>query len=202
MGYRIRVLGLKLEQPSIEYLRVELEKVNADSVLILETGTTNRWEQLILTHRNGPEIALIEHNPVLEGELGEEELQEFIAELDHYQPATAAEWLRGYLPRVKSIYALQLLSGTEIRDGWKLAHRLQGAIWEHSGGILQSDGEGFTNESGYHILWQFSDKVKGKWNMAVLKETGWVKFEMELGDMAQRKAFLEGSVPSSARLLS
>jgi hypothetical protein len=94
-----------------------------------------------------------------------------------------------------------LLLGTEVGDGWNAVHAIQGAIWTKSGGILQADAEGFTNEDGYHILWQFSDGAKGQWNMAVLDQGNWVAFKMNLGDPGQRKAFLEGRVPKGVRLL-
>jgi hypothetical protein len=63
---------------------------------------------------------------------------------------------------VKVIYAFQLLNGTDVEDGWARLHSLYNAVWEHAGGILQSDGEGFSNEEGYTILWQFSD---GNWRV-------------------------------------
>ena len=56
---------------------------------------------------------------------------------------------------MKVIYAFQLLSGTEVNDGWDGVHFLRGRIWRELGGILQADLEGFSNEDGYHILWQF-----------------------------------------------
>jgi hypothetical protein len=64
---------------------------------------------------------------------------------------------------------------------------------------MQADGEGFTNEEGYHILWQFHDGVTGEWNMAVRNFFGqWTRFTMDLGDNLQRKEFLNGKVPKGA----
>jgi len=93
------------------------------------------------THPAGTEIAIVEYNPVVEGELGHDELMEFIAEVQHYRPDTASRWLKNYLSAIKAIYALQLLSGTDEDDGWRAVHEIQSSIWNHSGGILQSDGE-------------------------------------------------------------
>ena len=201
MGYRIRVLGTKEERPDIEHLRAALHESKNNAVLTVEAGEAESWKQLILTHPQGPEIALIECDPVVDGELGKEELEEFIAEVENYQPATGARWLKEYLPRIKVIYALQLLSGTEVGDGWDAVHTVQSAIWNRSNGILQSDGEGFTNEDGYHILWQFGSSATGKWNMAILEDGKWIRFQMDLGDLAQRKEFLAGAVPRNARRL-
>jgi hypothetical protein len=69
-----------------------------------------------------------------------------------------------------------------------------------TGGIFQADGEGFSNEDGYHAVWQFSDRVSGPWWMGVLQDDRWVHFEMELGDASQRAAFLRGEVPAGAKL--
>jgi len=55
--------------------------------------------------------------------------------------------------------------------------------------------EGFTNEDGYQIVWQFSDSVSGPWNMGVLQDGIWHHFEMDLGDPDHRVAFLKGRVP-------
>jgi hypothetical protein len=69
------------------------------------------------------------------------------------------------------------------------------SIWARGGAILQADGEGFSNEDGHHILWQFHDNVSGPWWMAVLQGDKWVPFKMELGNREQRVAFFEGRVP-------
>jgi hypothetical protein len=121
-------------------------------------------------------------------------------EVSDCKPESAATWLRQYLPRVQVIYAFQLLSGTDVEDGWTPLHRLYNSVWEHAGGILQSDGEGFSNEDGHTILWQFSDDVAGKWNMGVLKDGRWVNFQMDLGNKRHRKAFLNGQVPDGAKV--
>jgi hypothetical protein len=109
--------------------------------------------------------------------------------------------LQHYLPGVKVIYAFQLLSGTDFEDGWAPLHRLYNAVWDHAGGILQSDGEGFSDENGFTILWQFSSSVTGKWNMGLLKDSRWVHFEMDLGNEQHRNAFLNGQVPDGAKIL-
>ena len=63
------------------------------------------------------------------------------------------------------------------------------------GAVIQADGEGFTNEEGFHIVWQFSDSVSGPWNMGVLQDGTWHHFKMDLGDPGHREAFLNGEMP-------
>jgi hypothetical protein len=196
MGYYIRVLGKNPHNISLDALR----KVSQPAILHTEEDS-DAWEQLILSHKSGEETALIEKNLVFEGQLGAEELQEFIDDVSDYKPESAAAWLRQFLPSVKVIYAFQLLNGTNVDDGWTPLHRVYNAVWEHAGGILQADGEGFSNEHGYTILWQFTDAAKGKWKMGVLKDGRWVHFEMDLGNERHRKAFLSGEVPNGVEVI-
>lgn len=198
MGYYIRVLG---KDPTIIPLD-ELRTAATPAVIELIQGEAEAWQQLLLRHDTGEEIAVIERNPVEEGELGAEELKEFIEEVSSYKPPSAVAWLKDYFPTVKVIYAFQLLNGTDVNDGWAPMHRVYNAIWNAAGGILQADGEGFSNEDGYTILWQFSEKASGAWNVGVLIDGGhWAHFEIELGNARHREAFLRGEVPAGARPL-
>ncbi len=196
MGYYIRVLGKKLSIP-LDQLR----EAAKPALLQISEGDGGAWEQLTLSHKSGQEIAIVERNPVIEGQLGADELREFIDEVSRYKPETASTWLQQYLPNVKVIYAFQLLGGTDADDGWSPLHRLYGAVWKCAGGILQADGEGFSDEDGFTILWQFSNKATGKWNVGVLKDDRWLHFEMDLGNEQHRTAFLSGRVPDGVKML-
>jgi len=195
MGYYIRVLGTKDVPLSIAALRACLP-VNLKVDLSEEKSDQEAWLQLILRHSDGPDIALVERNPVIPGELGADEIGEFVDEVQGALPASAAKWLTRYLPSVTVIYAFQLLSGTDVKDGWSAVHVLKSYIWKQVGGILQADMEGFSNDQGHHILWQFSEGVEGEWDVAVLDpDEKWVAFTMDLGDLEHRRAFLDGRVP-------
>ena len=199
MGYRIRVLTTGTSLPPLSELRKQAEP----AVLEQDPESGGTWDALILRHSSGTKIALIERNPVVEGELGAEELREYLDEIPDYGPPSAAAWLMAYLPGVKTIYAFQFLSGTESEDGFDALQRVYEALWRHVGGILQADGEGFSNEQGFTILWQFGDNVEGDWQCGVLNGDGsWTNFEMDLGDAEQRKDFLAGRVPSEVKLLT
>ncbi len=163
MGYRIRVLGTSESLVGLEDLRL------AAAPAVLEGEGGDAWEALVLKHPQGVEIAFIEKNVVVDGELGAEEIREFGEEVSYYKPDSAANWLKQYFGKVKVIYAFQLLSGTEVADGFRRLHAVYGAVWHIAGGILQADAEGFSNEDGCTILWQFSDEVEGKWNCGVLE---------------------------------
>jgi len=197
MGYYIRILGKKTGDIQLNTL---LEKARP-ALLQVSEGSEATWEQLVMAHVSGQEIAVIEKNLVIEGALGAEELQEFMDEVALLRPESASAWLRQFFPAVKVIYAFQLLSGTDADDGWTLLHRVYSEVWTQTGGILQADGEGFTDEEGFTIVWQFGETVTGLWNMGVLQNGHWVHFEMDLGNQQHRNAFLRGEVPEGVSTL-
>ncbi len=196
MAYYIRVLS-PLETPvSLEVLR---QAAGADVVVDADVSADSQegnWRQLVIGYADGTEVCIVERDG-LDGDLVADEVDEFLQEIESCEPRSAAGWLASYLPRVQTIYAIQILNAVYERpNGWEILRAVQGAIWNAAGGIIQADGEGFSNEDGYHILWQFSDNVTGSWWMAVLDGDAWVNFEMDLGDPDQRASFRRGDVPS------
>lgn len=200
MSYYVRVLSTSSDCIPLPVLQSTLAEDNLQATLSADEGTSNDWEQLILSHDDGREIACIERNLVQDGSLGSEELAEFADEVAESKPASAAKWLLDYFPRVRCIYAFQVLSGTDHKNGWEILGAVKSRIWSFAPSILQADSEGFSNEDGYHILWQFSDSVDGAWNMGVLQDGRWKHFEMDLGNHKQRESFFRGQVPDGAKL--
>lgn len=201
MGYYIRVLSKQRQPVPLAAIRQALE-ADALRAKLMEDEDGAEWEAIALAHPDGSEFAAIERNAVVPNSLGAEELQEFIDEAPSYKPKNAADWLVAYLPCIQTIYSFQILGAADRGDGWAAIHAVQGALWNAGGGILQADAEGFSNENGYHILWQFSDGAKGPWQMAVLNEDrSWTAFEMDLGRKDHRSEFLQGRVPSGVTFL-
>ena len=199
MGYYIRVLSTSADCVPSSELSSEFEKRNLRATLSGVVDTNGDWEQLVLEHSDGQPIASIERNVVQPGSLGAEEISEFSVEVMDCQPAEAATWLCDYFTRVRCIYAFQLLDGTDHRNGWEILAAIKNHIWTAAPSILQADREGFTNEDGYHILWQFSDEVEGDWWMGVLQDGAWQHFQMDLGNRIQRDAFRQGQIPIDAK---
>jgi hypothetical protein len=198
VGYYIRVLGKNPAQIPLQVLRGSALPALIDT----DENGGDVWEQAVLKHESGQEIAVVERNPVMAGQLGAEEIQEFLDEVSLHRPESAAAWLRAYLPTVKVIYAFQLLSGTDVNDGWASLHRVYNTVWNAAGGILQADGEGFSNEEGFTTLWQFGERAAGAWNVGVLVDgSRWVHFEIDLGNQQHREAFWRGEVPPGAKIV-
>ena len=134
--------------------------------------------------------------PSTDGSIGQDEIAEFIEETQDCKPESGVQWLHEYLAEVKTVYTFQHLEGADTEEGGNVLHALRSKLWERGEAILQADNEGFTNEEGFHIVWQFSDSVSGPWNMGVLQDGVWLHFTMDLGDPDHREAFLSGEMPS------
>jgi len=199
MAYYTRIMTPSENIPDFKKMSELLKADFPQASLTLEQGTETAWDQVLVSFASGEEIALIERDRVEEGSLASEELQSFVDEISDCDPASAVEWLHEYLPKVKTIHAFQYLTGVEQENGWEILDRVKGIIWGEVGGILQADDEGFTNEEGYHILWQFPEDVTGLWWMGILQNKNWIYFQMDLANGEQRDAFLKGIVPAGVK---
>jgi hypothetical protein len=195
MPYYTRVLSKDPEFPPFEELADFIRSNHPGFKLTVEDGDGEEWESLLLSGDDELEVAVLERNPVLDGSLGQGELSEFIEETQDCKPETGVAWLKDYLAEVKTVYAFQHLRGADTEEGSNTLHALRSHLWERGDAIIQADLEGFTNEEGFHIVWQFSDSVSGPWNMGVLQDGTWYHFKMDLGDPDHRAAFLNGDVP-------
>jgi len=195
LAYYTRVLSRDEEFPSFEELALVIREQHPEFRLSIEEGTEEEWEILLLSGLDEVEVALIERNPVWDGSISQDEIADFLEDLQDCKPNSGVRWLEDYLTEVKSIYAFQHLQGAEMVDGGNALHALRSALFERGDAIIQADNEGFTNEDGFHIVWQFSYSVSGPWNMGVLQDGVWQHFSMDLGDPDHRAAFLKGMVP-------
>jgi hypothetical protein len=133
MSYYLRILT-----QSDTYVHLnELKEKLLDYSLKLETGTDERWQQLMLAHLNGSGIAVIERNVVSAGTLAEEEIEEFLEESEGLLPESGTNWLRDYLPSIRTIYAFQILSGAYEDDGWSAVQALKSLLWNKLDGIFK-----------------------------------------------------------------
>lgn len=145
----------------------------------------------MINHLSAP-ITLIARDPL-------DYLTDYLEEAKDAEPASASRWLLDFLPRVQSIYSFQILNGCRGL-GWYLVRNLMNTFHSEVRGIIHADAEGFSNEYGDYITWDFSERAHGKADMAVLTPTGnWQRFRMDLGNPAHREAFMQGLVPPGLR---
>jgi hypothetical protein len=196
VAYYTRVLSRLEEYPSFEEMADLIRDEHASCRLTLEEGDEDDWEVLLLSGEDNVEVALVERTSVYSGSLGQDEIADFLEDLRECKPESGVTWLSDYLASVKTIYAFQHLHGADTEEGSAALHGLRSALWERGESIIQADHEGFTNEEGFHIVWQFSDSVSGPWNMGVFRDGIWHQFKMDLGDDDHRAAFMRGEVPA------
>jgi len=220
MTYTIRVLT-----PSSRVIPVPEMRAWLQSGYRLEADEArNRgWVRMFLTHANGQEVAAIErrsrsavlsgrHTPerqeggrrsaTVSGNPVENDIRHFLQQIAECRPPSAVQWLQGYLPRIQVIYSFGINNnGVRIGDGWQALHRLYFGLHRTLGGVLQADQEGFSNEDGLHILWQFDEQASGEFEAAVLQEGTWMPFRMDLANHDHRKAFQGGRVPEGVEVI-
>jgi hypothetical protein len=197
VSYYTRVLSKDAEFPAFEELADFIHSAHPDYKLTIEEGTEEEWESLLLSGNDEVEVAILERIPVFD----EHDVAEFIDETQDCKPESGVQWLHEFLADVKNIYEFQHLQGSETEDGGNALHALRSHLWERGDAILQADNEGFTNEEGFHVVWQFSDSVSGPWNMGILQDGTWHHFKMDLGDPDHRQAFLNGEMPSDLTII-
>jgi hypothetical protein len=191
VSYYTRVFSKNEDFPPFDELAQWIRAEHPEYKLAVEDGEEEEWESLLFSGKDDVEVALLERIPVFD----QHDVSEFIEDIEDCQPESGVAWLKDYLASVKMIYAFQHLQGADTEEGGNALHALRSAIWERGDAILQADLEGYTNEDGYNIVWQFSDSVSGPWNMGVLQDGTWYHFRMDLGDPDHRAAFLNGEMP-------
>jgi hypothetical protein len=199
MAYYVRVLGLQDSDIHLDELSAEIKIAGLNAAFQLgESCEPRKWSMLEVRTGHGAKIAQIERNRVVPGKLAQQELDEFREIIRAHHPLSAVQWLDKYFGRITVVYAFRVLDAALLEDNIEIVSTLKTAIWARTGGLLQNDLEGFSNDNGDHILWQFPDDVTGDKYCAVLENGVWVRFRMDLGDSFQRMAFWAGEVPQMA----
>lgn len=197
MGYYIRLLTPNPASVSIDQIERSLRaKVPSAEIQSVVPDRSN-WTNFEIAQDEQTFCAVTRSLAGDPDNLVREELAEFASELENAKPANAALWVRNWMANVQAIYAFQILNATNSDERWDAVDAVRRCLFDALGGIIQADGEGFSNEEGYHIVWQFSDKVTGSWHVAVLSDDGnWKNFKMDLGNAKHREAFWNGKVPT------
>jgi hypothetical protein len=192
--------------PSTKVLSVgTLQKVVAatrcKAGITVATGNRRVWDQIVVADSKGNELVAIERNTVEPKSLGEAEVQEFLQEIKGEKPACCVTWLNSYLPTIRTIYAFQILRCFDVTHGEKPFYAILDAHREKLKGIIQADREGFSNEDGDQIVWQFKSSASGPWGVALWRNGKWERFQVELSNRKHRAAFLSGKRPKGVEAL-
>ena len=195
MGEYARVITKSMNKIDIENLKKAVEE---DMKIEIIGNSEENWEKIILKRNDYNQIV----TEIVEVKNIEEEKAALLEGLTNSEPRNSAEWTSSYIKEAKKIYRFELFEGAEDQYGWYSFEALREALWESSGGIMQNDGEGYRNEEGFFIVWQFEYEVEGPYEAAILDEYGkWLCFEMELSDKTHEQQFKAGKLPKGLEIL-
>jgi hypothetical protein len=165
-----------------------------------EEEGSGTWAQIALYLENGEPVAEIDRYV-----RGDEDFDEYIADvvrelLDDKEPVmpnSAVRWLCQYMQNVQVIYSFKPHQALYDEKGWAIFNQVWTNLKKLEPGIVHNIGEGFTNEDGSQITWEFPPGATGSWKMAVLdSENQWTEFDVNLENDEQRMAFLAGKLPA------
>ncbi|WP_437524633.1 hypothetical protein WME79_36385 [Sorangium sp. So ce726] len=130
-----------------------------------------------------------------------EEIASMIDLLEGVEPRSGAEWVAEHLRDVRAIYSFTPhYTHDEARDdeAMEALRAVMTCIQRETTGLIYADGEGWSNQDGYQITWEFSESRahEGDWWVAVLGDDGeWQTFCIELSDPDDQRTFREGRAP-------
>lgn len=168
-----------------------------------EEEGSGTWSQIALYLDNGDPVAEIDRF-----ERGEEEFDDYIADavralLDDKEPVmphSAVRWLCQYMHSVQVVFNFKPHQAFYDEKGWAIFNEVWTNLKKLEPGIVHVQGEGFTNEAGAQITWEFPNGTVGEWKMAVLDEhNNWIDFKMDLANLEQCQAFQAGKLPTAAQ---
>lgn len=185
-------------EKEINFKNIDEVLKGTDMEIEVEKDGSGKWNKIVLKRNDFNQIVSV----ITRAENLEEEKKLLTNELSEAEPANAAEWVKEYISASKNIYKFEILEGAEDQYGWYSLESVRESVWEETDGILQNDGEGYRNEEGFFIVWQFEYEVEGPYEVAVMDKKGkWHCFEMELENEEHTAKFKEGKVPEGIEIL-
>lgn len=165
----------------------------------IETDDEENWSQLALYTEDGEAVLEVDRlnrgEPTFSDHLGDI-VRRLLDEKEPVKPHSSVKWLCNYLSKVETVYVLRPQAALYNEQGWEIFNEFWTNL-KDSRGIVHCDGEGFTNEEGAQITWEFPGGASGDWKMALYDgdRNTWVEFTIDLANQEQRLLFLDGTLP-------
>lgn len=150
MGYYVRAFCTAAETPPIgpvlEFARSRGSNVSLDPEVNVPADDDPNWTQVGVGYKAGKLPILLEVNRRGDGRDGEmvsEEIEEFIEFLEDAPKNANRRRVEEHLGKTTFVVAAQLATSDIDDDGYNALGNVLSYFVEHSGGLIQADGEGF-----------------------------------------------------------
>ena len=210
----MRFYGLKDEPISVDQIAGWLQTAFIDGEIESdEEDYPGSWPSLTLFLDNGEPVVEIEKYRVAD-QAFQDAIQDTVrALLDDkapVKPASAVKWLCQFMTRVKVLYEFRPMQAVKTEEGWQIFNEVWTNLHKQLPGIVHLEDEGFTNEDGAQITWEYPDEGgehadaaltasenTGELKVAVLNPAGqeWIEYTLSLANQEQRLQFMAGKAP-------
>lgn len=203
MGHYVDILTPNEARPSLEDVTRKAKQYLPECEVVVNLGTEAEWEELIVWFAEDDPVCTIGFSPFTKADPEDSDLAWVLSDIEGCEPKTGVHWLREYVPKINTMVRIRFLHRAFEGTDNGLTSAMIEWLHEQCGGIIRSDYEGYSNENGHHIVWQFDDSATGPWESAVRRADGtWDAFIMDLGNGDHRAAFKRGQVPEGAERFS
>ncbi len=182
--------------PASEWIEFVTE-IGEDQRAELTAGTPKNWRQITIDYTDGSWSFDFERCAA--PRKVEKEIQLFREDLEGVEPTVNAQWVAKYLKRVKTVYLFRCSINAPDTNMELVREIIDSLRDDEPSGLLYAELEGWSNEDGYHITWEFTGRVSGEWWMAIRGKDVWTSFQMKLGNRKHREAFKAGKVPAGLK---
>ena len=200
----MRFFGLKDKAISVDEIAEWLQKALIDGEIESEEEDfPGDWKIITLFLESGEPVVEIEKFSEQEDTL-KDAIQFTVRNLldDHnpVKPESAVRWLCQFMTRVKVLYEFRPMQGIKQDKGWLLFNEVWTNLRESLQGIVHLDEEGFTNQQGAQITWEYPGDETGDLKVAVLDESGeqWIEYTMDLANQEHKQLFMAGKAPDKS----
>jgi hypothetical protein len=197
----MRFFGLQDKPISVDTIAGWLQTAMIDGELESEEEDyPGSWSTLTLFLDSGEPVVEIEKFS-LEEETLVDAIQDTVRQLlddkNPVRPASAVKWLCQFMTRVKVVYEFRPMQAIKTDEGWEIFNEVWTNLREALQGIVHLDDEGFTNEDGVQITWEYPGEETGDLKVAVLNDRGeeWIEYTMNLANQEHKALFLAGKAP-------
>jgi hypothetical protein len=113
------------------------------------------------------------------------------------RPERGSRWVADWLQGAQTWYSFTPHSSDRDDEAMDVLRAIMWSIQRDTNGLAYADLEGWSNQEGDQITWQFTERPHtGLWWFAVLDDSGaWQRCRIDLSDTRQCEEFRSGRIP-------